>query len=114
MDALIDDIIRGIQESASTGNLTISMADDNLDDMDLELEDELDLASGGTAVPRQPETDEQKQLRIMEGYVSALPFPCESPEEMQEELNRIISKMVIAAEGRHWDHLLAWTGAFNS
>lgn len=91
------------------------MADDNIDDMDLELEDELDLSSGGaTTTTRQPETDEEKQLRIMDGYISALPFPAESPEDMREELNRIVSKMLIAAEGRHWDHLLAWTGAFNS
>ncbi|KAG8934508.1 hypothetical protein FRC01_002240 [Tulasnella sp. 417] len=115
MDALVDSLIQQFQDSASTASISVVMADDNIDDMDLELEDELDLSSGGAATStRQPETDEEKQVRIMDGYISALPFPSESPEEMREELNRIVSKMLIAAEGRHWDHLLAWTGAFNS
>lgn len=115
MDALIDSLVRQFQDSSSTASIAVAMADDSIDDMDLELEDELDLSSGGaTTATRQPETDEEKQSRIMDGYISALPFPGESPEEMREELNRIVSKMVIAAEGRHWDHLLAWTGAFNS
>ncbi|KAG8935851.1 hypothetical protein FRC00_010222 [Tulasnella sp. 408] len=115
MDALVDSLLQQFQDSSSTASIVVSMADDNIDDMDLELEDELDLSSGGaTTTTRQPETDEEKQLRIMDGYISALPFPAESPEDMREELNRIVSKMLIAAEGRHWDHLLAWTGAFNS
>ncbi|KAG8953342.1 hypothetical protein FRC04_002752 [Tulasnella sp. 424] len=114
MDALIDSLVRQFQDSSSTASIAVAMADDNIDDMDLELEDELDLSGGATAATRQPETDEEKQARIMDGYISALPFPSESPEEMREELNRIVSKMVIATEGRHWDHLLAWTGAFNS
>lgn len=120
MDNIADAISQHFQnnsDSAGEQNWLI-MADDEMDDFELDLDDDVDIFDA--AVPssktekKKDETDEERQLRIMEGWTSSMPYACESPEQMQEQLEVIVSKLLIAAESRHWEHLVAWDGALAS
>ncbi|KAG9016679.1 hypothetical protein FRB90_002543, partial [Tulasnella sp. 427] len=94
MGGRIDRVPRQFQTPTPTGSITAAMEYDSLDDFDFELGDELALSAGAT------ETDEERQLRIMEGYTSALPFACESAGEMYKELNRILVELEISPSHR--------------
>lgn len=120
MDDIVDAISQHLQDdlnSASGQNWAI-MADDEMDDFEFDLDDDADTfdaaAPNGRNEKKKDETDEEKQLRIMEGWTSSVPYACESPEEMRQQLEVIVSKLLIAAESRHWEHLVAWDGALAS
>ncbi|KAG8858716.1 hypothetical protein FRB96_004853 [Tulasnella sp. 330] len=120
MDTIADLISQHLQgNSNSTGGQNWSiMADDEMDDFEFDLDDDVDIsdatALNGKNEKKKDETDEEKQLRIMEGWTSSVPYVCESLEEMQQQLEVIVSKLLIAAESRHWEHLAAWDGALAS
>ena len=116
MDALADTIFRHHQRKDSLYNPTsFDMADDQMDDMELGLDDDYEASSPSeNTTIKIDETDEEKQLRVLNGYISSLPYPCESIEDMEQQLRTIVVKMTIAAEGRHWEHFFAWDGILAS
>ncbi|KAG8925927.1 hypothetical protein FRC02_009341, partial [Tulasnella sp. 418] len=103
------------------------MADTLEDDIDFDddssvvLMDEDDAALDSSLPPRPEvakvetkETDMEKQLKVLDGYTSSLPYECEPVEEMQQRLDYIVGRLTISAESRHWEHAVAWDGALAS
>ena len=78
---------------------------DKMDDDDfsgLETPQEVDSPS---AVQGQME----KQLESLKGYLDALPYECETPEEMQTKLEFIIGKMDVCVRSKNWSLLPNWS-----
>lgn len=53
----------------------------------------------------------EKQVEALEAYLKALPYECESPEEMHRVLERIVSMICTAAKAKNWMVLAPWDGA---
>ncbi|KAG9039991.1 hypothetical protein FRB95_004463 [Tulasnella sp. JGI-2019a] len=119
MDIISQHLQHDSSNAGDRGNSSGIMADDEMDDLEFDLDDDVDIFDAGAPngradTKRKEETDEEKQLRILEGWTSSVPYACESLEEMQQQLEVIVSKLLIAAESRHWEHLVAWDGALAS
>lgn len=52
----------------------------------------------------------EKQRASLQSYLNALPYECESPEEMQEKLEHIVGRICICAEAKNWLVLTTWDG----
>jgi hypothetical protein len=52
----------------------------------------------------------EKQVESLQAYLRALPYECESPEEMQRILERIITMICTAAKAKNWMVLTPWDG----
>ncbi|KIJ68675.1 hypothetical protein HYDPIDRAFT_106916 [Hydnomerulius pinastri MD-312] len=50
----------------------------------------------------------EKQKANLQVYLDALPYECESVEEMQQKLELIIAKLIICAESKNWSLLTTW------
>ncbi|KAG8905939.1 hypothetical protein FRB99_007944 [Tulasnella sp. 403] len=118
MNALFDAILQNVTEQLSQGVSVFGDMADDMDELDFELEledDSLDvLEPSDKASAKREETDEERQLRVLDGYITSLPYPCESVEEMKRELDNIIGKLFIAVESRQWNHVLVWDRIFLS
>lgn len=55
-------------------------------------------------------SDIEKQRASLQSYLDALPYECESVENMQEQLENIIGKMYICAKAKNWLLLSTWDG----
>lgn len=55
-------------------------------------------------------SDIEKQRASLQSYLDALPYECESVENMQERLENIIGKMYICAKAKNWLLLSTWDG----
>lgn len=97
-----------------------NMADDEMEDWSLDEDDNevssnlTDFGERSDAPRKKDETDEERQLRNLEGWTSSVPYACETREEMQEQLEIIVSKLLIAAESRHWEHVVAWNSSLST
>jgi proteasome activator subunit 4 len=56
------------------------------------------------------QTDMEKQLASLKTYVSAVPYECESVEEMQAKLENIVGKIFVCAKAKNWFVLSVWDG----
>ena len=56
----------------------------------------------------------EKQLESLKSYLDALPYECETPEEMQTKLEFIVGKIDVCVRSKNWSlipnwsHLLHW------
>jgi proteasome activator subunit 4 len=82
--------------------LESNLQDDHMDDDDLSVID----TPGETAEVSVYE----KQLASLQTYVNALPYDCESVEDMQDRLEDIIEKMYICVKTKNWSVLTSWDG----
>lgn len=57
-----------------------------------------------------PETDMEKQVASLKSYIDAMPYQCESVDEMQAKLEAIVGKIVICAKSANWLVLSTWDG----
>ncbi|PCH33382.1 hypothetical protein WOLCODRAFT_21973 [Wolfiporia cocos MD-104 SS10] len=62
----------------------------------------------GTMTPGHSATERQKAS--LQSYLDSLPYECESVEEMQSQLEFIVSRISICAEARNWLSLTTWDG----
>lgn len=86
-----------------SGNLSIQgveMDEDDIDILDSPTEEISPL------VPDQSSYDKQRANLAV--YLDALPYKCESPQEMQDRLEHIISRLLICAESKNWSVLTTW------
>jgi len=51
----------------------------------------------------------EKQLESLKSYLDALPYKCETPEEMQTKLEFIIGKMDVCVRSKNWSLLPNWS-----
>jgi len=51
----------------------------------------------------------EKQLESLKTYLDALPYECESPEEMQTKLEFIIGKIDVCVRSKNWSLLPNWS-----
>ena len=51
----------------------------------------------------------ERQLETLKGYLDALPYECEAPEEMQTKLEFIIGKMDVCIRSKNWSLLPNWS-----
>ncbi|KAJ2928817.1 hypothetical protein H1R20_g8194, partial [Candolleomyces eurysporus] len=70
-------------------------------------EDEVSFAE---ATDESSQSTYEKQVESLQAYLKALPYECESPEEMQRVLERIISTICTAAKAKNWMVLTPWDG----
>jgi proteasome activator subunit 4 len=60
------------------------------------------------------EASYDKQLQSLRTYLDALPYPCETPEQMHAALERIVGRIAVCARTKNWlvqgtwDGLLQW------
>ena len=52
----------------------------------------------------------EKQLASLQTYLNALPYACESVEDMQDRLEDIIEKLYICVKTKNWTVLTTWDG----
>jgi proteasome activator subunit 4 len=50
------------------------------------------------------------QAAVLQSYLDALPYACESVAEMEAELARIVGRICVCAEARNWLVLSTWDG----
>ena len=51
----------------------------------------------------------EKQLESLKGYLDALPYECETPEEMQTKLEFIIGKIDVNVRSKNWSGVPSWS-----
>lgn len=51
----------------------------------------------------------EKQLESLKVYLDALPYECESPEEMQTMLEFIVGKIDVCVRSKNWSLLPNWS-----
>ncbi|KAH9853059.1 ARM repeat-containing protein [Lenzites betulinus] len=52
----------------------------------------------------------EKQRASLQSYLNALPYQCESPEEMNARLEFIVGRISVCAETKNWLVLTTWDG----
>ena len=52
----------------------------------------------------------ERQRASLQTYLDALPYECESPEEMQAKLEHIVGRICVCAETKNWLVLTTWDG----
>lgn len=52
-----------------------------------------------------------RQLATLQTYLKHLPYECESPDEMQAELEFIVGRITTCARAKSWLVLTTWDGA---
>ena len=117
MNSLINAVLSAVQQHDP--HQMLDMDDGLLDDLDIDHEDELDYALISTnedvsKSSRRDQLDEQRQLRLLNGYLFSFPLEAESVESMQRKLDEIVQMIAVSAQTRHWEHLLAWDGILAS
>jgi len=76
------------------------MDDDDLSGLETPQETELPLTTQGRM---------EKQLESLKGYLDALPYECETPEEMQTKLEFIIGKIDVSVRSKYWSLVPSWS-----
>jgi hypothetical protein len=79
-----------------------NMEDDEMSILDSPLE-------SGEMSPRQSAAID-KQRANLQTYLDALPYQCESVEEMQVQLEYIVGKIAVCVKSRNWLVLTTWDG----
>jgi len=51
----------------------------------------------------------EKQLESLKSYLDALPYECETPEEMETKLEFIIGKIDVCVRSKNWSLLPNWS-----
>ncbi|KAN0100847.1 hypothetical protein V8E55_000831, partial [Tylopilus felleus] len=101
--ATLDQVLPSIIADVGSGNLSIQsieMDEDDIDVLDSPAEEISPLATD------QPPYDKQRANLAV--YLDALPYKCESLEEMQQKLEHIVAKLLICAESKNWSALTTW------
>lgn len=52
----------------------------------------------------------EKQIASLHTYLNALPYNCESVEDMQDRLEDIMEKVYVCAKTKNWTVLTTWDG----
>jgi hypothetical protein len=52
----------------------------------------------------------ERQRASLQTYIDSLPYGCESTEEMQEKLEKIVGKIFVCAKAKNWLVLSTWDG----
>ena len=63
----------------------------------------------GEMSPRQPAAMD-RQRQNLQTYLDALPYQCESVEEMQAHLEHIVGKIAVCVKSKNWLVLTTWDG----
>ena len=79
---------------------------------------ELGMEDDDVSVPDSPSSESgtyspgslEKQRASLQSYLNALPYECESPEQMQARLEYIVGRICICAETKNWLVLTTWDG----
>jgi hypothetical protein len=69
-----------------------------------------DILSDATLDSDSEQTDMEKQLASLKTYVNAVPYECESVEEMQSKLEKIVGKIFVCVKAKNWFALSTWDG----
>ena len=98
----ISELLSKTNELDLTKSLLESLQSDHIEDDDLSVIDTPGESADAGAY--------EKQLASLQTYLNALPYDCESPEDMQDRLEDIIEKMYICAKTKNWTVLTTWDG----
>lgn len=92
----------------------------NLGDLDLSAlaATSLGMDDDDISVPDSPSSESgmlspdalERQRASLQTYLNALPYECESPEDMQARLEYIVGRICICAETKNWLVLTTWDG----
>ncbi|KAL7285729.1 hypothetical protein ACG7TL_000834 [Trametes sanguinea] len=85
--------------------IPLSLSNPSMEDDDVSVPDSPSSESG-TLSPGSIE----KQRASLQSYLNALPYECESPEQMQAKLEHIVGHICICAETKNWLVLTTWDG----
>ncbi|KAG9314593.1 hypothetical protein JVU11DRAFT_5396 [Chiua virens] len=100
--ATLDLSYPSIVAEVGSGSFSIHGVDMDEDDIDV-------LDSPAEETPLAPnQSPYEKQCANLAVHLDALPYKCESLQEMQGKLEHIISKIIICAESKNWTALTAW------
>lgn len=80
----------------------------NMEDDEISVPDS-PLESGSMSPKQHTSTDRQRAT--LQTYLDALPYPCESEEDMQAQLEHIVGKIAVCIKSRNWLVLTTWDGA---
>lgn len=86
-----------------------SFADPYFDKADAIMDDE-EMSIGDSVGETPDPTAFDKQRASLQTYLTALPYECESVEEMQSRLEQIVEKIYVCAKSKNWLVLSTWDG----
>ena len=101
--AALDISLPSIIAHIGSGNLALQgleMDEDDIDILDSPAEEISPLATDQSSYEK-----ERANLAV---YVDALPYKCDTLQEMQQKLEHIIEKLLICAESKNWSVLTTW------
>lgn len=101
--ATLDLSLPSIIADIGSGNLSIQGVEMDEDDIDL-----LDSPSEEASPLTPDQFSYEKQRANLAVYLDALPYKCDSLQEMQQKLEHIIAKLIICAESKNWTVLTTW------
>ena len=94
----ISDLLSQNELELSKALLDSHLSSDRIDDDDLSVIDPGDAAAY------------EKQIASLQTYLNALPYDCESVDDMQHRLEDILEKVYICAKTKNWTVLTTWDG----
>lgn len=86
-----------------SGNLSLQGLEMDEDDIDI-----LDSPAEESSLLTPDQSSYEKQRANLAVYLDALPYKCDSLQEMQQRLEHIIEKLIICAESKNWSVLTTW------
>lgn len=94
----ISDLLSQNELELSKALLDSHLSSDRIDDDDLSVIDTGDAAAY------------EKQIASLQTYLNALPYDCESVDDMQYRLEDILEKVYVCAKTKNWTVLTTWDG----
>lgn len=94
--------------NAAAASLLAEFTSDTMEDDEMSVPDS-PLESGEMSPKQVAATDRQRAN--LQTYLDALPYECESVEEMQAQLEYIVGKIAVCAKSKNWLVLTTWDGA---
>jgi proteasome activator subunit 4 len=101
--ATLDQSLPSIIADIGSGNLSLQGLEMDEDDTDI-----LDSPADESSLLTPDQSSYEKQRANLAAYLDALPYKCDSLQEMQQRLEHIIEKLLICAESKNWSVLTTW------
>lgn len=101
--ATLDLSMPSIVAELGSGNLSIQGMELDEDDIDV-----LDSPAEEISPLAPEQSSYEKQRANLAVYLDALPYKCESLQEMQDKLEHIIACLIMCAESKNWTVLTTW------
>ncbi|KIY51336.1 hypothetical protein FISHEDRAFT_37321 [Fistulina hepatica ATCC 64428] len=72
--------------------------------------DSMSVSVSGACTPHGTLDDDERAQKSLKSYLDSLPYPCETPEQMNQCLEDIVGKLYVCAKARNWLVLSNWDG----